>query len=363
MAKIFISHYSEDKDIVDLFKNIILNAGLGISDNDIAYTSAPETGVPTGGNIPQYIKENIANSDFVFFMISDNYRKSEVCLNEMGAAWALDKNIKPILLYDIPFNSVGWLYNKNLCAKIDDSERLDTLRDEMINLGSIARTSVWNRNKKDFLSKINNGRLIYNKKVDNYIYCKKQTIKEPDNLSNKNEHLGVLDYIKLFSSNQKKCVRIIKIIHASMESLILDFQIVAIDKKTFNRLLSDQARLQTCTDNYVQAMNNISDIIEPNYKQLQEKINVIIDMGQKLKYKRQISKNLGMISIDIALQIDQCRFPIFEILNTVKKSPNISQIQIAAKKRLINNCNSLIKSLEDWKTEFNKLSKNDLCLH
>ena len=148
-----------------------------------------------------------------------------------------------------------------------------------------------------------------------------------------------------------------------MESLILDFQIVAIDKKTFNRLLSDQARLQTCTDNYVQAMNNISDIIEPNYKQLQEKINVIIDMGQKLKYKRQISKNLGMISIDIALQIDQCRFPIFEILNTVKKSPNISQIQIAAKKRLINNCNSLIKSLEDWKTEFNKLSKNDLCLH
>lgn len=94
MAKIFISHSSKDKAIVDLFKNIILNAGLGISDNDIAYTSAPETGVPTGGNIPKYIKENIADSDFVFWMVSDNYRKSEVCLNEMGAAWALDKNIK-----------------------------------------------------------------------------------------------------------------------------------------------------------------------------------------------------------------------------------------------------------------------------
>ena len=63
MSKISISHSSKDKAIVDLFKNIILNAGLGISDNDIAYTSAPETGVPTGGNIPKYIKENIADSN------------------------------------------------------------------------------------------------------------------------------------------------------------------------------------------------------------------------------------------------------------------------------------------------------------
>ncbi len=49
MAKVFISHSSADKELVDLFKNIILNAGLGIADEDIAYTSAVETGVPTGG--------------------------------------------------------------------------------------------------------------------------------------------------------------------------------------------------------------------------------------------------------------------------------------------------------------------------
>ena len=106
MAKIFISHSSNDKGIVDLFKDLILNAGLGVLDRDIAYTSAPETGVPTGGNIPQYIKDNIADSDFVFFMISENYRKSEVCLNEMGAAWALDKNVKPLLLHNVSFESV-----------------------------------------------------------------------------------------------------------------------------------------------------------------------------------------------------------------------------------------------------------------
>lgn len=132
MAKIFISHSSNDKGIVDLFKDLILNAGLGVLDRDIAYTSAPETGVPTGGNIPQYIKDNIADSDFVFFMISENYRKSEVCLNEMGAAWALDKNVKPLLLHNVSFESVGWLYRVNLCARIDDLDRLDELRDEFI---------------------------------------------------------------------------------------------------------------------------------------------------------------------------------------------------------------------------------------
>lgn len=152
MAKIFISHSSNDKDVVDLFKKFILNAGLGILDSDIAYTSAPETGVPTGNSIPQYIKDNIKSSDFVFFIISENYRRSEVCLNEMGAAWILDKNVKPLLLSDVSFTSVGWLYQVSLCAKISDAERLDELRDEFIeSYEDIPKTSVWNRNKNEFL--------------------------------------------------------------------------------------------------------------------------------------------------------------------------------------------------------------------
>ena len=40
MAKLFLSHSSKDKIIVDLFKTVLLNVGLGIADEDIAYTSA-----------------------------------------------------------------------------------------------------------------------------------------------------------------------------------------------------------------------------------------------------------------------------------------------------------------------------------
>ena len=84
--KIFISHSSKDKQIVDIFVDKLLHLGLQIDPNDVAYTSREETGVGTGEDIRKFIKENISTCDFVFFMISENYKKSEICLNEMAAA-------------------------------------------------------------------------------------------------------------------------------------------------------------------------------------------------------------------------------------------------------------------------------------
>ena len=52
MAKVFISHSSIDKDVVRLFKDIVLKFGIGLTDTDIFFTSSPETGVPVGKNIP-----------------------------------------------------------------------------------------------------------------------------------------------------------------------------------------------------------------------------------------------------------------------------------------------------------------------
>ena len=73
MVKVFISHSSKDKNIVGLFKDIILKSGIGFKDKNIFYTSSPETGVPIGENIPEYIKRNLLDCDYVFLMISENY--------------------------------------------------------------------------------------------------------------------------------------------------------------------------------------------------------------------------------------------------------------------------------------------------
>lgn len=54
--KIFISHSSKDKQIVDIFVDKLLHLGLQIDPNDVAYTSREETGVGTGEDIRKFIK-------------------------------------------------------------------------------------------------------------------------------------------------------------------------------------------------------------------------------------------------------------------------------------------------------------------
>ena len=149
--KIFISHSSEDKQLIDEFVDKILRLSCGFNTSDIIYTSRQSTGVSLGDGIPQFIKENIKTSSLVFFMISPNYRQSEVCLNEMGAAWALDKKTISILLPSVSFNSLGWLTSLDKAIKINDSESLDSL------VSMISRKELdiadWNRQKESFILK------------------------------------------------------------------------------------------------------------------------------------------------------------------------------------------------------------------
>lgn len=91
--RIFISHASKDQELIGKFVDSIFLLGMGIDSEIIAYTSREDTGVPAGESIPKFIQDNIACADIVLLMISDNYKSSEVCLNEMGAAWALNKHI------------------------------------------------------------------------------------------------------------------------------------------------------------------------------------------------------------------------------------------------------------------------------
>lgn len=157
MKKVFISHSNLDKEVVDLFIDKILKLGCGITPDDIAYTSRKDTGVKTGDDIKAYIKENISTCDFVLFMISENYAKSQICLNEMGAAWATDRHIIPIVFPNLGFDSIGWLYNIHQGIMLNDSCGLDTLF-EQINekYDHTQKVSSWNIYKVEFLNFISN---------------------------------------------------------------------------------------------------------------------------------------------------------------------------------------------------------------
>ena len=148
--KVFISHSSEDKDLIDDFVDKVLRLSCGFNTTDIIYTSRQTTGVELGDSIPEYIKSNLQICSLVLFMISPNYRKSEVCLNEMGAAWALNKKTISILLPGVSFNSLGWLTSLDKAIKIDDPEGLDKLASTLCRKNR--DITDWNRQKELFIN-------------------------------------------------------------------------------------------------------------------------------------------------------------------------------------------------------------------
>lgn len=151
--KIFISHSSKDKDIVDKFIEQILRLGCGLDIKDIVCTSIESTGIRTGQDIRIYLQEHIKACDFVFFMVSKNYMESSICLNEMGASWVLGKKVKPLLFPNVDYKDMGWLYEISKAGKLEETVTLDSLHDELLDEYALLRhnSADWTKQKDNFL--------------------------------------------------------------------------------------------------------------------------------------------------------------------------------------------------------------------
>lgn len=150
--KIFISHSSKDVQIVSDFVDRILCLGIGINRNDIFCTSIEDIAIRNGDDIRKHIKDNICCADYSFLLISDNYKASEICLNEMGAVWANDSNVRLYLLPNTKFESIGWLCDTRKTNKITDSVALDALKMELSTYYSLEdKGTAWSRQRETFL--------------------------------------------------------------------------------------------------------------------------------------------------------------------------------------------------------------------
>ena len=151
--KFFISHSSEDKIIVNGFIKEILKLGCGFKDADI-FCTLDTTAIRTGDDFREKIVENMKSCDFILLFISENYMKSEICHNEMGAAWALDdKRALPFVLPDTTFSQMGFLNVVKQGASITDKRKLDEFYNEVCEYYAIS--SDWlsfNKAKEDFIA-------------------------------------------------------------------------------------------------------------------------------------------------------------------------------------------------------------------
>lgn len=86
--KIFISHSSNNSDYGNALVNLL--TGVGISGDQIIFTSNTAYGIPIGQNIFDWLKSQILEKPYVIYLLSPEYYKSIACLNEMGAAWIIE---------------------------------------------------------------------------------------------------------------------------------------------------------------------------------------------------------------------------------------------------------------------------------
>lgn len=156
--RIFISHSSRDKDIMEKFTDYILQLGIGLSHEDIFCTSIEEMGIKNGDDIRHHIRENIKSADFSFLMISKNYKESEICLNEMGAVWAADNRVRYYILPDVDFREIGWLCDTYKAEKLYDSIVLDALERDLTDFYQLpSKGVIWSRHRQNFMDYLRDG--------------------------------------------------------------------------------------------------------------------------------------------------------------------------------------------------------------
>ena len=154
--KIFISHASADETIVNAFVKEILLLGCHFTPQEI-FCTLDHNAIRTGEDFRNVIVENMKACDYVICLISNNYRQSEICQNEMGAAWALEgKRVLPFKFPNVNFSEIGFLNVVKQAADITDSSKLDELYVEFCEHYDVQQDFIhFNKRKADFMKVVN----------------------------------------------------------------------------------------------------------------------------------------------------------------------------------------------------------------
>lgn len=155
---VFISHASKDKEIVDAFIDLILHGALSVPIDKIFCVSTDGTKIESGADWRDSINESLLSAKVNFLIITPNYKESEVCLNEMGAAWVTSATVLPLIVEPINYKTVGVIQEPNQIEKLLDEKSLDRIKDkvqEKLEISpALAKSDRWTIKKKEFLIRV-----------------------------------------------------------------------------------------------------------------------------------------------------------------------------------------------------------------
>lgn len=157
---IFISHASADKPFVESLVRLL--EGIGFDESNLFCSSIPEYGIALNENIFEKLLSLFQERDlYVLFIHSPRYYTRPVCLNEMGAAWALKSEYYSILTKDMSYDMMsGVVTSDRIAIKVDAEDakaRMTQLFDSLKSTFSMHYVSPikWERLRDVFLSEVN----------------------------------------------------------------------------------------------------------------------------------------------------------------------------------------------------------------
>lgn len=122
--KIFISHSTEDKLLVEPLIDLL--EGLGLNSDSIFCTSFEGYKIPYGEDFLGFIKRELSEDTIVLFMLSENFYNSPICMCEMGATWIKSTKHFPILIPPLSYaNMKGVISSQTQSLFINNSNELD----------------------------------------------------------------------------------------------------------------------------------------------------------------------------------------------------------------------------------------------
>lgn len=162
-TKIFISHSSKDVNYVAQIVDLL--DGMGLNQTQVFCSSLPGYGIPIDNSIFDYLRDQFLKFDLhVIFIHSENYYKSPISLNEMGAAWVLRSTVTSILLPGFGFESMtGVVSNQSIAIKLDGQElelqdKLNQLYDNIVKEFMLPKKAdiIWQQKRDSFIKSVRN---------------------------------------------------------------------------------------------------------------------------------------------------------------------------------------------------------------
>lgn len=154
LKKVFISHSSKDKEVVTSFIQIL--EVIGINPEHIFCTSLEGYGATLGANFIEEIETRLDEDVLVFFMLSDNFYKSPMCLIEMGAAWAKTKSQISVAITPFELGQMEGVFKHFQGIQIDNELHYDMLKETLEAKFDLEpkRPLVWTPKRNIFLNMI-----------------------------------------------------------------------------------------------------------------------------------------------------------------------------------------------------------------